>query len=401
MARTLIFTLFGATGDLAQKKIMPALLALYTHGRLSEQFFIIAFSRRAWTDQEFRDYIRPYLEKLSDEHTLSKFLRHVIYSEGQFTEKQAYETLATRIRDIEKEAALQKNSTHNLFYFAVRPEFYIPILSRLHDSGLVKDISSKILVEKPFGSDEISARDLESQFEQKISCEQLLHVDHYLAKEGLLKIIETRKENHELEKQLSHISVQKIHVRIWEKIGIEGRGELYETLGAIRDVGQNHVLQMLATLMMDITQDENSSRTDVINSLSVVGEAIFGQYDGYLEEKNVKSRSKTETFFRLTLKNSLERWKNVEIVIEAGKAMPVRVADVTIVFKNGSKHVFDVQQSLSGRDAYEILIEEAMLGNDDYFASFEEIIAAWKLLDPVISRLATDEVTQYPKGTTL
>jgi glucose-6-phosphate 1-dehydrogenase len=397
MSQPLIFTLFGSTGDLAQKKIMPALYYLYLERRLPQQFHIIAFSRRAWSNADYHAFIKPFLKELPEANIkLDSFLEHVVYCEGQFHDETAYKSLAEKINVFKKDF----HSAQTLFYFAVQPEFHESILNGLSAVGLLASPQAKIFVEKPFGNDAHSALELEKQFEKKVKANQVLHVDHYLAKEGLRDVIEKRKTHKELEAKLNHVHVASIHVRMFEKIGIEGRGDFYERIGALMDVGQNHLLQILATLLMDLDQkDENKARAKAIASLHIVGEPVLAQYEGYIDEPEVDPESQTETFFHIEAQSSLSQWRDVAITLEAGKAMAEKRADIVIHFKDKTTLTFDIQKSLTGRDAYDILIEEAMLDQHGYFASIDEIVAAWHFLEPILKKRATLLLQKYPKGT--
>jgi glucose-6-phosphate 1-dehydrogenase len=269
----------------------------------------------------------------------------------------------------------------------------------LGKTKLLESKNAHVLVEKPFGSDAASAEELEKMFEQYIKGKQLLRVDHYLAKEGLQNMIAQRTENKELEAKLNAHFVEKIEARIFEKIGIEGRGEFYEKIGALKDVGQNHLLQMLASALMVLEDNDNKARAHALASLTLVGEPILGQYEGYTGETDVAKDSATETYFKIELESSMQQWQGVAITIEAGKAMRDKKAEVVVHFKDGTQHVFDIQHSPSGKDAYELLIEEALLGDKESFASFPEIIAAWKLLEPVFKKRDSNLIKKYTKGT--
>ncbi len=387
MQHPLTFVLFGSTGDLAQKKIMPALYKLFLEDKLPQQFTIIAFSRRKWTDEDYRSFIRPWFGKQDSQSSLEAFLLRIRYVEGRFEDVAAYGRLGQEIK------------TSAFFYLAVQPEFYEHILNGLSDAGLLTDVHSRILVEKPFGRDEVSAKALESEFEKKIKPEQLLRVDHYLAKEGLRELVKNRKENPEYEKIFNNKQTVSIHARILETIGIEGRGEFYERVGALLDVGQNHLMEMLAAVLMDIhNPDENKARAQAIASLKIIGEPVFGQYEGYLQEPEVAQDSKTETYFKLSLESGLEAWQGIPIVLEAGKAMVEKKADIALKLKDGSTALFDIQQSKTGRDAYEILLEHALAGNTEYFASFEEVLASWRVFAPILEKHDKIMLKKYPRG---
>lgn len=393
MTKPFIFTLFGSTGDLAQKKIMPALFKLFREKRLPPQFAIIAFSRRPWDEIMFRDFLRPFLADMPERED---FLKQVTYSDGTFHDLAAYTKLQNLIQ--KKEQAM--GPSEKLFYLAVQPEFYETITSGLADAHSLENIMSRIMVEKPFGQSEASAKKLEATFEKSIKPEQLLRVDHYLAKEGIRIMVEQKQKAAHLASLLNNKHVISVHARIFEAIGIEGRGDFYEPIGALLDVGQNHLLEMLASFLAD-PQAKNhfQARAEALRSLKVTGVPVLGQYEGYLKEKEVSPASHTETYFKLTLESSLPVWKNVPFIIEAGKAMAEKKADIVVKLKDTTEIVFDIQASPQGRDAYEILLEEATKCKHDYFASLEEVLAAWHIVDPVIAKRATLELKKYPPGT--
>ncbi|MCC2630256.1 MAG: glucose-6-phosphate dehydrogenase [Candidatus Paceibacter sp.] len=395
MIQPFVFTLFGSTGDLAQKKIMPAIFRLYIEDRLPKDFAIIAFSRRPWKDKAYHDFIKPSLETIADDEKLEAFLHHVFYAEGHFVEQASFQLLQKKITQLKHGLS----TAQKFFYLSVQPEFYKNILVGLSDAGLLKEPSARMLVEKPFGHSEASARDLQSEFEKSIQADQLFRVDHYLAKEGLMNVVAMKKNDPLFEDVLSAEHIRSIHIRILEKIGIEGRGEFYERIGAIMDVGQNHAMAMLAMLMMDPKKDENDARAEVVDSLMLVGTPILGQYEGYTNEYEVAPDSHIETYFKLEFESSLPRWKGTQIILEGGKALAEKKSDIILSLKDNSKKVFDINVIIHSRDAYEILIEEALLGNDDYFVSLPEVLGAWHALEPILKNRATLELKYYPKGT--
>jgi glucose-6-phosphate 1-dehydrogenase len=382
------FVLFGSTGDLAQKKIMPALAKLFKEKKLPDDFSIIAFSRRAWTDNDYYSFIKPSLHTENTETELEHFFSHVHYYEGQFTDESAYTRLASKIPG------------SAFFYLAVQPDFYSDILQGLSEVKLLENKNSKILVEKPFGHDEESAKKLQQLFEQLASPEQILRVDHYIAKEALQDFLENRKNDALFEQTLSNKHITSIHARIFETIGIEGRGEFYEDTGAIVDVGQNHLMEMIAAVLMDVKlHDASQARAQAIASLQNKTIPVLGQYEGYLNEPEVSANSSTETYFKIVFESTLETWGGIPITIEAGKAMATKTADIILTFKNGIQKIIDIQKSRSGRDAYEIVLEQAFTGNPDYFVGIEEVLASWRTLESVLKKRGTLGVKKYPQGT--
>ncbi len=371
MSSPLVFTLFGSTGDLAQKKIKPALLALYERNLLPKDFAIIAFSRRPWTHDDYRKFISP---------APKDFLERVIHVSGTFDNADSYALLKNEIESLEE----RFGQAQKLFYCAVQPELQEQIIKGLGPTGLLKETNSRVLVEKPFGYDEASAKTLEKHFEKNISANQLLRVDHYFAKEGLRALVIERKAKPDFEKSLNSENVASVEIKILEKGGVAGRGPFYDRVGALRDCGQSHILEMLATLLMDISAaSENSARTEALKKLELFGQPIFAQYEGYLQEKGVAPDSNTETYFKFELQSQDKRWVGVPFILESGKMQASAKSEIIINFKNGGARTFNIQDSPSGRHAYEILLAEAILGDQAYFSSREEIFAAWRIIDPI------------------
>ncbi len=397
MKETVIFVLFGATGDLAQRKIVPALYNLF---RINNSIFdlkVVAFSRRPWDDDGYRNFILPVIDSLSgNEGMKKKFLEKVAYVSGNFDDATAYDSLRKAVES----ATSSTEKVRILYYLAVQPEFYSKIINGLHLVDLLSQSNARILVEKPFGHDLVSAEALEKEFEKKIKPEQLFRIDHYLAKDGLREMLRVKRTDKAFESKLNNKNIKSINVRMFEKIGIEGRGDFYEKIGALRDVGQNHVLQMLATLLMNPEpKDENVERAKVLRSLVVTGEPIFGQYVGYTKETDVDPNSKVETYFKIEAESNDPKLKGVPIILESGKAMSERKAEVEVNFIDGTKRIFDIQKQTSSGDAYEVLIEQAALDNRYYFASTAEIDASWRFLLPVFKKRAIVEPQKYHVGT--
>ncbi len=400
-----LFTLFGATGDLAQKKIVPALFALYKDKKLPEHSRIIAFSRRPWSDAEYREFIRPSLDKKnnSDDST-TDFLKNIVYVQGTFDTPESYSNLYNKISEIEKELG---TATEKIFHLSVQPEFFVTIFTGFKNANL----TGKILVEKPFGHDLESAKKLQATVLKYFSEDSIYRIDHYLGKSGLNRIFETRKNDKNLEAKLTNKDIKSITVRLLENIDIAGRGEFYETIGALRDVGQNHLLEMLAVFAMSIPDSDEKipgARAQVLNALQqrdkelIKGTYVMSkaQYHGYTQEPDVKADSTTETYFKIHTGINISRWIGIPITLEAGKALAKKVADIQVLFNDGSEKVFDMDSRNEGdtRDAYEILIEKAMMGDKTSFVSIDEVMASWKFITPILEEFKNIPLTTYPKG---
>lgn len=379
-----VYVLFGATGNLAQIKIMPALCALFQRNSLNKDSKIIAFGRRGWKDEDYRNFIRPSLSKF-DEKVATDFLDRVVFVIGSFENLESYEKLKLEI------------GTGDAFYhLATLPDAYADIIKGLGKVGL----KGKILIEKPFGHSFESAESLENLIENFFEESDILRIDHYLGKVGLREIINKRKSESSFESRLNKEYISRIACRLREVIDIQGRGEFYDNVGAFIDVGQNHAFEIVATLLMDLGHDQNESRKDIIKSLQFMPRSLIrAQYDGYKEEKGVNPESTTETYFRLGLQSVLPRFEGIEIAIEAGKALEKeeRKEEIEIEFSGGERFVFNIDTP-KHYNAYEAVIEAALKNDKSVFVGKEEMFALWRLADEIRDNMNTTPLVLYKKG---
>ncbi|HWB33919.1 MAG TPA: hypothetical protein VG753_01165 [Candidatus Paceibacterota bacterium] len=380
MNTPLTYVVFGATGDLAQRKIMPALCALSATHDLT----VIAFSRRPWSDEEYRAFIAPSLKRF-DAAAREKFVEQVRYAQGTFDDQASFANLKEKI------------SGDVIFHLAVQPQFHLPIIDGLGTAGL----RGKLLIEKPFGEGSESAQMLEQKIEQYFSPDSIYRVDHYLGKEGLDAVLAARRSDDAFENLLGAAHVAKVACRIEESLGIEGRGEFYDPVGALRDVGQNHLLEMLATLIAELPArdgDLPQARAQALASLSPrATHAARGQYAGYRAEEGVAPDSQTETYFRVSAASALPRWQDVELVLEAGKALKQKKSEIEIIYTDGTARVFDMEAPRT-RDAYEVLIGAAMNADRARFASAPEVVAAWRFAEAAADLLRQAPLRVYERG---
>jgi len=346
-----IFVIFGVTGDLASRKLLPALLALYAKKKLPERFAIIGFSRRSFTREEFRELIRSRLNVKPGEfkeEDIKHFLDHMTYEQGFFDDVGAYDRLAARIQSVDDRWGQCSNK---LFHLSVPPDLYGAILNNLAHSGLTESCAdetgwTRILIEKPFGRDLETARELDKLLGKLFREEQIFRIDHYLAKEALQNILAFRFANSLFEPIWRRDSIDRVHIKLLETLGMEERGDLYDQLGALKDVGQNHMLMMLAAIAMDRpasfgATDVRTERARVISRLEAsVSNApgscsARGRYIGYLKEQGVAPDSKTETYFRLKATVGNKRWKGVPFYLESGKALAEAKTEIDVYFKPG------------------------------------------------------------------
>jgi len=349
-----IFVVLGVTGDLTAKKIAPALFNLHQKGMLPPKFEFVGVSRRDWTDADLRDHIRAILHvKAPDasEKSINSFLKLVTYGKISFDKLADYEVLNDKLRATDDRWGM---CTNKLFYLSVPPQFYDEIFENLHASYLTNPCSpeegwTRVVVEKPFGSDEASAKALDAHLARLFREEQIYRIDHYLAKETFQNILAFRFSNNLFKNEWGNELIEKIYIRELENIGAEDRGSFYDNVGALRDVGQNHLLQMLALTTMDQPRDfgadaVRANRAAILATLTpltargIKSQTFRAQYDGYQKIKGVVPKSKTETYFRVRAELSHPRWCGVPIIMEAGKRLAKanedEITEIEIIFKH-------------------------------------------------------------------
>jgi glucose-6-phosphate 1-dehydrogenase len=445
-----IFVILGATGDLMAKKIIPSLFHLYEKQKLPDKTQIIGYSRRAISDAQFRDHVRSALaehrhielDTLSEDF-LQAFLDLFSYHQGTFDKQENYKTLADRLG--KKDDAWQ-TCANKLFYLAVPPKYYETIFHNLAESGLTIACGedggwTRVLVEKPFGKDCDTAQQLDTLMGSLFKEEQIYRIDHYLAKEMLQNIITFRFSNNLLEASWNNKCIEKIEIRLFEQLGVEERGAFYDGVGALRDVGQNHLLQMLALATMDdITSFDaskvRSKRAEILKHLpemtpeEVTSNTYRGQYEGYTNIEGVPPHSQTETYFHINTTLTHPRWEGVPISIEGGKRIKENRKEVRVTFKQTTpclcfpetahfrnevifslepkegiqinflakkpgldmeltQQQFDFTHRATGEQSqyveeYEKLLLDCIEGNQLLFVSTEEVEAMWRFIDPII-----------------
>lgn len=457
-AKGLSLIIFGATGDLSRRKLLPALFDLYLRGYLPKHFRIIGVSRRDCDERAFRDVVKEALVadfRDPPESDVSAFLEHFFYLPGAFEAAQTYRKLQIFLRELDTTLGA---CPHWLFYLAVPPNFYESMFDLLSESGLVasKDGAwSRILVEKPFGSDSETARVLDSKLGRLFEEEQIFRIDHYLAKASVQNILAFRFSNALFEETWSARHIERVHIKLYESGDVKTRGEFYDGIGALRDVGQNHILQMLAMVAM-----ENPHRFDgealsharrvLLEKLILytpeiaLAHSLFGQYDGYKETAGVKPESTTETYFKVTAQIDNDRWRGVPFTLESGKGLSKTIADITVWFKapeEGVCHSFEtdachnvvtiginpaqyVSVRLWGRkpglhfelephdlrfdlpagnnvrvpDAYAKVLYDGIAGDRTLFMSTQELEASWKFISPILAAWKDKEPVHYELG---
>lgn len=448
-----IFVIFGITGDLANRKLLPALLTLYSKRLLPNRFAIVGYSRRAFSREEFREYIRSKINIRPGqfkEEDVKHFLDRVSYEQGFFDNVNGYSRLATALERIDESWGQCSNK---LFHLSVPPDMYAGILTQLSKSGLTKSCAdltgwTRILIEKPFGNNIKTAMELDLMLGKLFKEEQIFRIDHYLAKEALQNIVAFRFSNSMFEPIWNRDYIDKIHIKIYENKGIEGRGAYYDPIGALKDMGQNHMLMMLAMIAMDkpksfMATEMREKRAAVLKKMKLISTRNIssyvarGQYAGYLNENGVSVQSNTETYFRIESYISSARWKGVPFFLESGKYLSDNKTEIDIYFKNEGKEekqnilTFRIQpeecikirfmvktpgyefttepKTLKFKyadiptfhdmpDDYGKLIHDAFLGDQTLFASTDEIMASWKYVTPILENMSKLKLNIYEKG---
>ena len=412
--------IFGATGDLAFRKIYPALQALVKKSSLSVP--VVGMARGGNTLEDLRRRVRESLATHgeADEPSAAKLTRLLEYVDGDYSDPGTFR----RLRE-----ALGK-ATAPLYYLAIPPGMFGTVIRNLHGAGCTAG-KARVVVEKPFGRDLASARELNAVLQETFDERDVFRIDHFLGKEPVQNLMYFRFANAFLEPVWNRTHVASVQVTMAERIGVEGRGRFYEEVGAIRDVVQNHLLEVVAHLAMEPPAGADGLRdakAEVLRRIRPLSpdELVRGQYRGYREEPGVAGDSEVETFAALRLEIDSDRWRGVPFFIRSGKRLPVTVTEVTVelqrpapVFggepdatpnyfrfrlgpdrvaiavgarskKPGAAMVGEPVELLvcdDGRGhmrAYERLIGDAMRGDDTLFARADAVEHAWSVVEPVL-----------------
>lgn len=350
--------IFGATGDLAHRKILPALYNLRRAGLLPPETGVIAYARRPYTDTAFRDEMRAAVEKHSrnpvEPGLWDDFAASIHYQQGDFSDPAAYRALAERIEQVDATAGTRGNI---LFYLATQPSAYPEIVANLGAAGLARRATgwSRIVVEKPFGHDLASARALNDTVMGVFAESQVYRIDHYLGKDTVRNLLVFRFGNGIFEPVWNRRYVDHVQITVAEDLGMEGRGAFYEEAGASRDILQNHMLQLLSLVAMEppIAFEADALRDEKVRVLRAIDPAwtdarvrenvVRGQYTegwvadakvpGYTAEPEVGARSSVETFVALKVEIQNWRWADVPFYLRTGKRLPRRATEIAISFK--------------------------------------------------------------------
>ncbi len=427
--------LFGATGDLCYKKIYPALYNLARRGLLTVP--VVGVARAGWNMEQYVAHVRKSVGenvKDPDAAVTDRLLALLRYVDGDYSKSSTFDLLMKAL----------DNSQRPLFYLAIPPSVFPVVIGHLNGK---RPEGARVVVEKPFGRDLASAQALNRTLLQEFPETSIFRIDHYLGKEAVQNLLYFRFANSFLEPIWNRNFVASVQVTMAEKIGVEGRGKFYEEAGTIRDVMQNHLMQIVAFLAMEppINMDGESLRDEKVKVLKAMrpltpGNLVRGQFRGYRQEPGVAPDSKVETFAALRLELDSWRWSGVPFYLRSGKCLPVTATEVVVDllppparlfgdlgpgqpnylrFRVGPDvaialgahakkagptmhgrdvELFVAQEQAGEMDAYERLISSAMIGDTSHFARQDEVEAAWAIVDPVLG-VGTTPVYEYTPGT--
>lgn len=416
------FVFFGATGDLAYKKIFPALYALVHRGGLDIP--IIGMARAGWNLERLKERARESLEHAGEfeSECFAKLASQLRYVDGDYADPSTYQRLR-------KELGLARRPIH---YLAVPPSLFASVVQGLAQSGCAEN--ARVIVEKPFGRDLASAKALDVTLHEAFPERSIFRIDHYLGKEAVQNLIYFRFANTFLEPIWNREYVKDVQITMAEQFGVEGRGAFYEEVGAIRDVVQNHLLQVIALLAMDppVGQERETRQAEKLRLFRAMRplepqDIVRGQFRGYRTEKGVAPDSQVETFAAVRLYIDTWRWADVPFYIRTGKCLPLTATEVRVTLKGPPLHIFDANDTMpcnyfrlrlspevvigtgalvksSGEDMrgepveliarhqsddekspYERLLGDAIRGDSSLFTQDDTVEAAWRVVDPVLA----------------
>ena len=454
-----LITFFGATGDLASRKLYPALFRLFQKGYIRNHFAVIGTARREWTDEHFREVVVKSVQSLTEDvNQAEEFASHFYYQAHNVTDTHHYVVLKELSEKLDQQYGIEGN---RIFYLAMAPSFFGTITQHLKDEALLTENGyNRLIIEKPFGKDYESAQILNEQLRHSFDENQIYRIDHYLGKEMIQNITAVRFANRVFETMWNRNHIDNVQITLAEQVGVEERGGYYETSGALRDMVQNHILQILALVAMEPPQSFEAVRQNKINVLEQLrhyspeevsknfvrgqyGPSLDGNLPGYRQDQNVSDDSNMETYVAGKVFIDNERWKDVPFYVRTGKSLDSKTTVIDIVFKEADsplfeaetkgkcpsnrisihitpkegfcfvinskavgnsyglqtshlEKIFDKNFGLNSPEAYERLILDCMEGDMTNFTHWEEVAASWKFVDRIRQAWDNEASVQFP-----
>jgi glucose-6-phosphate 1-dehydrogenase len=434
--------IFGASGDLTQRKLIPSLFSLYRKGRMPKKFRIVGYGNTAFTDEQFRAHLKEGMEEFASyEYTQEKwdeFASNLAYQQGRYTDLADFKKLANFLKGWE-------NGEGNCIYYMATPPGVFPNIIDL--LGLTDQLGEhngwrRVVIEKPFGTDFASARSLNEQIHKALNERQIYRIDHYLGKETVQNILVSRFANTIFEPLWNRNYIDHVEITVAEQVGVEHRARFYDQVGVLRDMFQNHLLQLVALVAMEppVSFDASALRNEKVKVLSaippmkeaeVMRRTVLAQYKGYREEEGVAKDSRTPTYAAVRLQIDNWRWQGVPFYLRSGKCLKEKLSQITIEFKEpphllfpnadnqmkpnmlvlylqpdeGMHLRFEAKVPDTGAqmrsvdmefhyadsfgktaipDAYERLLLDVLTGDASLFTRADEVETAWGIIDPIL-----------------
>jgi len=443
MSDSTTIVIFGVSGDLAQRKLIPGLFNLYQKKRLRGNFRIVGLAGRPWTDADLREAAKKSVAEFGEykieDRNCDGFIAKLFYISGNFHDEQSYQLLSSKLD------SLEKGKANRLYYLATPPDFFIDIINNLGKANLVDESDGwrRVVIEKPFGTDYLTAKKLNDEIHLVLHEEQIYRIDHYLGKETVQNILVARFANTIFEPVWNRNYIDNVQITVAEEVGLERRAKNYDKVGVLRDMFQNHLLQLLSLIAMEPTasyqpNDLRDEKVKVIKSIrripveNVKKEAVKGQYRGYSEEEGVSPGTRTPTYAAVRFYIDNWRWQGVPFYLRSGKKMAEKVSEIAIQFKRPPHLMFplpkeyeftsnrltfclqpdegihlkfetkvpdtiaetrsvdlqyhyrDVFGENSIPEAYERLLLDAVNGDTSLFNRGDQSELAWELIDPIL-----------------